>query len=83
MTNPEYGIMDGSHYIPGPGLVDCSLTDVEILPKKDSSQGVSVYDKGTLVAHISGKSNNDILTMLRFIQRLLMKMEALQLQQVL
>lgn len=62
MINPEYGIMDENHYIPDPGLVDYGLTDVEILPKKDGSQGVSVYDKGSLVAHISGKSNNDILT---------------------
>ncbi len=62
MINQEYAIMDDSHYIPDPGQIDYYVTDIEILPKKDGSQGVSIYDKGTLVAHVEGKSNNDQLT---------------------
>ena len=63
MINPEYDLRDGNHYVPDDGYQDYSLTDIEVLPKKDGSQGVSVYDKGSLVAHIEGKStNNDILT---------------------
>ena len=63
MINQEYYLRDGNHYVPDEGFQDYGLTDVEILPKKDGSQGVSVYDKGSLVAHIEGKStNNDILT---------------------
>ena len=63
MINSEYDLRDGNHYVPDDGYQDYSLTDIEILPKKDGSQGVSVYDKGSLVAHIEGKStNNDILT---------------------
>ena len=63
MINPEYGIRDDCHYVPDSGIADYGLTDIEILPKKDGSQGVSVYDKGSLVAHIEGKStNNDALT---------------------
>ena len=54
--------MDDNHYIPDPGQIDYYVTDIEILPKKDGSQGVSVYDRGTLVAHIEGKSNNNELT---------------------
>ena len=63
MINQEYYLRDGNHYVPDDGYQDYSLTDIEILPKKDGSQGVSVYDKGSLVAHVEGKStNNDILT---------------------
>lgn len=62
MINPEYYLRDSNHYVPDDGYRDYSLTDIEILPKKDESQGVSVYDKGSLVAHIKGKSTNDILT---------------------
>ena len=62
MINQEYYLRDGNHYVPDEGFQDYGLTDVEILPKKDGSQGVSVYDKGSLVAHIEGKSTNDILT---------------------
>ena len=62
MINQEYYLNDGNHYIPDEEFQDYSLTDIEILPKKDGSQGVSIYDKGSLVAHIEGKSANDILT---------------------
>ena len=63
MINQEYYLRDGNHYVPDEGFQDYGRTDVEILPKKDGSQGVSVYDNGSLVAHIEGKStNNDILT---------------------
>lgn len=63
MINQEYYLRDGNHYVPDEGFQDYGRADVEILPKKDGSQGVSVYDNGSLVAHIEGKStNNDILT---------------------
>ena len=63
MINQEYYLRNSNHYVPDEGFQDYGLTDIEILPKKDGSQGVSVYDKGSLVAHIEGKStNNDILT---------------------
>lgn len=48
MINQEYYLDDGNYYVPDKGFQDYSLTDIEILPKKDGSQGVSVYDKGTL-----------------------------------
>ena len=54
MINQEYYLRDGNHYIPDEGFQDYGRTDVEILPKKDGSQGVSVYDNGSLVAHIEG-----------------------------
>lgn len=63
MINQEYYLDDGNCYVPDEGFQNYSPTDIEILPKKDGSQGVSIYDKGALVAHIEGKSTkNDILT---------------------
>lgn len=63
MINQEYYLDDDNCYVPDEGFQNYSPTDIEILPKKDGSQGVSIYDKGTLVAHIEGKSTkNDILT---------------------
>ena len=63
MINPEYEIRDDNHYIYEPGHIDYHTTDVEILPKKNGSQGISIYDKGVLVANVEGKStNNNALT---------------------
>ena len=55
MINQEYYLRDGNHYVPDEGFQDYGRTDVEILPKKDGSQGVSVYDNGSLVALIEEK----------------------------
>ena len=50
MINQEYYLRDGNHYVPDEGFQDYGRTDVEILPKKDGSQGVSVYDNGSFSA---------------------------------
>ncbi|MCF0126651.1 MAG: hypothetical protein HUJ68_13045 [Clostridia bacterium] len=63
MINPEYNIYDDTEYVPeDEGIYGDYSKNIEILPKKNSPQGVTIYEKGSVVSHIVGKSQSDSLT---------------------